>query len=53
VLHDDDLGKVAADLEKKGVPVARFHEPDLGGTLTAICADDRARRHLSSLQLAG
>lgn len=53
VLHDDDLGKIASDLEKKGVPVSKFHEPDLGGTLTAICADDRARKHLSSLQLAG
>jgi len=52
VLQCDDLGRVADELEGRGVSVARFHEPDRGGELTAICADPSARRFLSRMSLA-
>lgn len=31
----------------------RFFEPDLGGALTAVCFEPRARKHLSNLRLLG
>ena len=52
VLEHDDLATLAADLEGRGLAVARFHEPDLDGTLTAICAEPAARRSLAKLKLA-
>lgn len=53
VLQCDDVGTVADDLEGRGFPVVRFHEPDMGGALTAICTDGSARRALRDLPLAG
>ena len=35
------------------IPHAAFHEPDLGGDLTAICFAPEAARFLSSLPLLG
>ena len=36
VSSEPDLAKLAQRAERRGVPVARFHEPDLDNALTAI-----------------
>ena len=52
VLQHPDLPSLAEKLEGKGLRLAKFHEPDLGGELTAFCAEPAAWRALSSLPLA-
>lgn len=52
-LQAPELEEVAAGLERRGLTVVRFHEPDLDGQLTAICAEPAARRHLRRYRLAG
>lgn len=52
VLQEDDVPSLADRLEKEGLRVARFHEPDLDGALTAICIEPNGQRFLSSLPLA-
>ena len=47
-----DLDAVADRLATLGLAVSRFHEPDRGGELTAICAEPDAGRWLSHLRLA-
>jgi hypothetical protein len=46
------LGWLAADALTAGVRVVRFHEPDLGGSLTAIALDPAAHRLVRHLPLA-
>jgi hypothetical protein len=43
---------LAVDAESAGLRVARFHEPDLGGALTAVAFEPSAGRLLSHLRLA-
>ena len=50
VPSEPELAELAARLPG---PSVRFHEPDLGGELTAFATDGRARRLLSHLPLAG
>jgi peptidyl-tRNA hydrolase len=55
VLGATDEGALAAlrsQLEAAGCAVAAFCEPDLGDQLTAIAADEGAKRHLRQLPLA-
>lgn len=52
VLQHEDPEGLAEDLESQGIRLTRFHEPDLGGQLTAICAEPAAERVLSNLPLA-
>ena len=49
------LAAIADRLEREGAKIARFHEPDLGGKLTAIAlAPSRAaRKATSNLPRAG
>lgn len=51
ILQDEDVPSLAERLEKEGIRIARFHEPDLGNQLTAICVEPSASRKLSSLPL--
>jgi hypothetical protein len=46
------LGWLCDDTEAAGVRVARFHEPDLAGALTAAAFEPAAARLLSHLPLA-
>ena len=46
------LAWLCNDAEAAGLRVARFHEPDLGGALTAACFDPAAASLLGSLPLA-
>lgn len=52
MLEHDDLHERAAALEKKGRAVVRFHEPDMGNLLTAICTEPSSKYQLSHLRLA-
>jgi len=52
VLHHEDLPGEAERLERLGLGLSRFHEPDLDDELTAICVEPNDGRHLSNLQLA-
>lgn len=54
VLHAPDERALRALSEGCGsaIRAAAFHEPDLGGELTALAMDDGGRRLLSSLPLA-
>lgn len=52
VLQSDGIDTLAEHLEKMGVVLVRFHEPDMGGALTAFCTDNAARRALRDLPLA-
>lgn len=52
VLHENDLEGLTSRLEAAGVRLSKFHEPDRGGELTAICVEPGAWRLLSSLPLA-
>jgi hypothetical protein len=56
VLHaagEADLVATAAMLAAAGVSVAKFHEPDLDGQITAIAAcGAQAKRALAPLKLA-
>lgn len=54
VLQVDDVPSLADLLEDHGVRLSRFHEPDLGGQLTAICVEptQSAKTHLQKIQLA-
>jgi hypothetical protein len=52
VLENLDLTVLASELEAAGFKLSRFHEPDFGGRLTAICVEPDAWRRLSHLPLA-
>jgi len=52
VLQCDDLPQIADELERQGLAVARFHEPDRDGELTAICTEPGARKVLGRVALA-
>jgi hypothetical protein len=52
ILQHDDLPNLADLLERAGLSLARFHEPDLNDELTAICVEPAARKHVSDLALA-
>jgi hypothetical protein len=43
---------LGADAESAGLRLARFHEPDLGGALTAVAFEPSAARLLVHLPLA-
>lgn len=45
------LGELCADAEDGGLRVVRFHEPDLGGALTAAGFEPAAARLLRRLPL--
>lgn len=53
VLEHSDMDGLASVLEGMGLDLVRFHEPDLDDQLTAICVEPAARRHVSTLRLAG
>jgi hypothetical protein len=42
---------LVADVAAAGLRVAPFHEPDLGGSLTAAALEPAAKRHVSRLPL--
>jgi hypothetical protein len=46
------LGWLCDDAAAAGLRVTRFHEPDLGGALTAAAIEPAGRRLVSSLPLA-
>jgi hypothetical protein len=46
------LGWLCDDAAAAGLRVVRFHEPDLGGGLTAAAFEPAARRLVSHLPLA-
>jgi hypothetical protein len=46
------LGWLCADAEAAGLRVVGFHEPDMGGALTAAALEPAARRLVSHLPLA-
>ncbi len=52
VLEYGDLEDLANRLERHGLALARFHEPDRGGELTAICVEPQARKQVARLSLA-
>lgn len=52
VLEYDALEDLADRLERHGLALARFHEPDRGGDLTAICVEPQAQRKVSNIPLA-
>jgi len=52
VLQLDDVPAKAQELEEAGYRLSRFHEPDLGDELTAICVEPEAWRLLSNIPLA-
>lgn len=52
VLMADDVTGLAAMLDAQDIPLARFHEPDLAGALTAICCTSEAKRWVRGLPLA-
>ncbi len=47
-----EYGDLANRLERHGLALARFHEPDRGGELTAICVEPQARKQVARLSLA-
>lgn len=51
VLESSDLDAEADALEEEGYRLSRFHEPDVGDLLTAICVEPRASKRLSRLRL--
>jgi hypothetical protein len=46
------LGRLCFDAEAAGFRLARFHEPDLDGALTAVALEPAARRLVRHLPLA-
>ncbi len=53
ILQHDDLPVLADLLDSLGLAVARFHEPDMGDALTAICLEPAGKRHVAKLKLVG
>jgi peptidyl-tRNA hydrolase len=49
---EEALCELAVRLIEQGLPVVCFHEPDLGGQLTAIATGPEAQRFLSNYPLA-
>ena len=47
-----DLARCHADALAAGLRAVAFHEPDLGGALTAVALEPRAHRLVSHLPLA-
>jgi hypothetical protein len=45
-----DFGRLCGDAATAGLRVARFHEPDLGGSLTAAALEPAGRRLVSRLR---
>ena len=52
VLEHPDLADLAGNLERHGLPLARFTEPDLNGALTSFCVGPEARKAVSRVPLA-
>ena len=52
VANEVDLKDVARRALERGVRVSAFHEPDLGGALTAIALEPAAKRVVARLPLA-
>jgi hypothetical protein len=52
VPNELSLGWLCDDAAAAGLRVARFHEPDLGGSLTAAALDPAGHRLVSRLPLA-
>lgn len=54
VLEHRDIVEAADDLERRGLRIVRFREPDLADQLTAICVEPTqgARRILADYRLA-
>lgn len=52
VLEHAELSGLADVLDGLGLCVARFHEPDMGDALTAICVEPAAKRMVRGLSLA-
>lgn len=52
VSSQQHLAEVVCPLQREGVPVAVFCEPDEGGAATAAAIDGTATKRLSSLLLA-
>lgn len=52
VLEHDNLDDLADRLERHGLALSRFHEPDLDGQLTSFCVEPEARRHVARMSLA-
>lgn len=48
----DDVARLLRRAQGDSLPVAAFHEDDMGGELTAIALGPAARRLVSSLPLA-
>jgi hypothetical protein len=46
------LARLCADARDAGLRLVRFHEPDLGGALTAAAFEPAAARRLAHLPLA-
>jgi hypothetical protein len=49
---EPDLAELCNDATARGLRVVRFHEPDLGGALTAAAFEPAAHRRLAHLPLA-
>jgi peptidyl-tRNA hydrolase len=49
VRNEDELRSLASSAEDAGILTSRFHEPDLGGSLTSVVMDPRAKRLCRSL----
>lgn len=52
VLEYEDLDDLAGRLERHGMALARFYEPDRAGELTAICVEPAAKRLVRHVPLA-
>lgn len=44
VKDEDELRSLASAAEESGLLMSRFHEPDMGGSLTGIVMEPRAKR---------
>jgi hypothetical protein len=52
ILEHEDLDGLADRLDGHGLALARFHEPDRGGDLTAFCVEPAARSAVRKVSLA-
>jgi hypothetical protein len=52
LLEHDNIEDLADRLERHGLALSRFHEPDLDGQFTSFCVEPEAKRHVARLPLA-
>jgi len=52
VLEYPEIGDLADRLDRHGLALARFHEPDMDGALTSFCVGPDARKAVSRIPLA-